>query len=167
MANKSLNPNGSSAKQLAIRIPDIDKKYLDDQFILTGVSTSDYVRQLIRMARQTNSKTLRLDEIERRVRKLKIELSFLESEKEDIINEIETSKTAADNRDQAIEKEIEALMPSLLSNYGSLKKIERFIINSVITLDNNFKSDNTNPLTVEEFTNMLRDHAESQGVSCL
>lgn len=167
MSNQTIDPSGKPAKLMNFRISDIDKTYLEDRFEITGLHQSAYIRMLIKIDREANSKKFRLDEIKRRKRKLKIELSFLDSEEQDIINELEARKKVVDNRDQAINKEIEALMPSLIGNLGNLKEIERFIKIRVTTLNNNFKNEGINPLTVEEFTNMLRDHAEAQGVSCL
>lgn len=167
VSNQTIDPSGKPATLMNFRISDIDKTYLKDRFEITGLHQSAYIRMLIKIDREANSKKFRLDEIEKRLRDLKIESNILIAERDEIIKEIKASKTAADNWNQAIEKELKALMPSLIDENGDLKEIEGYIKNSVTTLNNNFKSEGINPLTVENFTNMLRDHAEVQGVSCL
>lgn len=161
MTNNLVDPTGRPLIVQTIKITEIDKELLKENKENTGQGYSEYIRHLIRLDSR-NSDKLRLDEIKNKIRDHTFEIKKLEYEQK----EIEAIKTAADNREQVIIKEIKELLPSLEANHGKINKINHFIYGRVTNINDNFNGNNTKPLTVNEFTEKLIEYAKTQGVKC-
>lgn len=127
-----------------------------------NLSRSAFIRKCVMT--QINSPELKLSKLDIEIKEVELKLAVKKAYRDEILHSVQASKTIAANRDEAILKEIDSLLVSLKYKGGKVDKIKQFIFTRTSTLNNNFPS--STPLTVDELTNRLVEHAEAQGVHC-
>ena len=130
-----------------------------------GLDRSKYIRKCVLM-HANNPEELQIAKLNKEIEEDEINLTVKKSFRDNLIETFNANKTVAENIEQATDREIESLISTLKIHSGRLVDIKHFIRIRVDTINNSYQTKDIKPLTIEKFTEKLREVAESQGVTC-